>query len=467
MNERLGNRFDQASNHFAKYRCFILRNSNIYRNLIIASLINGNYFELDSAGLRDWHLADIDVWYNTSDGSIYSWNTHFSNQSNAFDSILNQSEKFGVQCQSLFNTEEDSTKRLIQLHEITDRVFTNKKFKNYLDKFILIKLNKIYDEKNWHQIIQWIVFDEWPPSGGMSGSTGPGISYTNRFASYDDYDNRKYHLYQTLLITDKNIVDTLLMNEWQSAFLDKEKYYLEPPKFSIASLGFNIGIDNILLIVAPILFFFQALFFLYWLKERQLLSNNDIQQPFLFPDFNIAGSPFSIKDFNRSLTYFLTNLFWTIFLLLPIIILFFGFLTRYDIVSVKSYPNDTDSFLKNMLWYRTTDLASISIDIITLLSLAFSFIIILFITKKSDSETEIKFPSQKFNKWLISFLFVFSVLLSLLLKIKFDYSETIFFIIIQWCIWIYFAIVSVLNKAAFAFIICFSALAVNLLLLFN
>lgn len=268
--QRLQYLFDDTSNQLAKYRSFKLKNANFYRNLLIAAATKGDYFEMDSAGIVEWRVNDTELWYDIDDGEIYG----FKNNSETFDSLFKQSEKFGIQCKKLFSQVNDDNERLIELENVADSLFTNEKFKNYLHKYILKKINNIDDTTNWHQIIQWIVYGTWKSSDGAIGGGGMGISYASRFSSYDSYFEKKYHLYQTLLLTDKDSIDNLLKKEWGKAYLAKENYFFDKPKFSIPSIGFKVGIDDILLVVGPLLFFFQVLFMLYWLKEQQLLLTN-------------------------------------------------------------------------------------------------------------------------------------------------------------------------------------------------
>ncbi len=476
-NLRLQNLFDNASNHLANYRSFKLKNSNLYSNLIIASVTNGNYSEMDSAGLGEWNFNYIEIQHNISDGEIHGMNTHFSNYSDTLDTIIYQAEKFGIQCEHIFSQENDNSKRLRELNNIADAIFTNKKLKKYLHKYILKKLNNIYDSNNWHQIIRWIVYGEWPASVGMGAGLGPGISYTNRFPSYDNYSEKEYHLYQTLLITDKNSIGILLRKEWENAYLKKENYHLDIPKFSIAGLGFKVGIGDILLVVGPILFFFQVLFMLYWFKEQQLLLTNNYEQEFVFPDFNINGSPFSTKNTSQSVPYFFTNFIWALFLILPILILFFGFLTRYDVVSIKLYPNNSDSLLRNLLFYRTTDTISILVDLINLVCLTLSIVVTLFITKKDSCKNEIKYYAKNMLAITILLLLISSIFLYFSFKLDFGFSEYYGFpqylkvkvayslIVIQWLVWIYFTIISLINKSTFVLKICMGAIIINLFLL--
>lgn len=477
-NNKLNNLEIIASNHLAKYRCFKLQNSNIYRNLIIASINRGNPFSLDSAGIENWRNLNVDLNYDPITGEINSWNTHFANQSEAFDSILRESEMFGSKCEELFSTVSDSSKRLLELGSIVDSFFTNNSVKFYLRKYIIKDLNQIYTSAKWHRIISWIIYEDWPATGGGFGISGPVISYTSRFDDYSSIESKKYHLYlQLLLMTDKDSVEVLLKNEWENSFLNKEKHHLETPKLSIASIGFNIGIDDVLLAVGPVLLFFQILFLIYWQKEKQILVlNKTIEQEFVFPDFKITGGPFSREKYKSSISNFFTNLIWSIFLILPLAILFFGFISRYDIVSIERYPHDPDSLLKTILEYKSTDNISILIDALNLVCLFISITIILFITKRSDFEHEIKYPLK--NKPFISaipFLLI-SLIVYFLLKlsnnlpeysfpVSFQNTIIYFLMVLQFIIWIYFAAISLLNKSLFILKTCIAAIVINLLFL--
>lgn len=477
--ETLQNSYKNASNYLAKYRCYKLKNSNFYRNLIVASITSGKFSIMDSTLFLDWRFSNFDVWFDLTDGEIHSWRARSSSYSALFDSIFSPSKEFGIQCEKLFFEENDTILRLRELNRITDSIFTNEKINSYLHKYILRDLNNINDPKNWPQIIRWIVLGEWPYFSDGGFSLDSGISYTNRFKRNEDYNEVNYHLCETLSITDSNLVETLLRTEWENTYLEYENYSIDTPKMNFANIGISIGIDDILLVVGPLLFFFQALFMLYWNKEKQFLLNKGYQQEFIFPDFNVSGSPFPTTNARKSFQYYFTNINWTLFLILPSLILLFGFLTRYDIASLKNYHIDTSSSLRRLLSSRANDIPSIFIDLINLVCLSLNILIVLLITKQDIYENKIKIPFEK-KTTITALLFIaISLVIYFILNSTHIFDKevvvfyqspertiTYFLFVVQLLIWIYFAVLSIINKSIFVFRICIGAIIFNLSLWF-
>lgn len=248
-------------------------------------------------------------------------------------------------------------------------------------KPILPPLSQIDSPDEWSAIVNWLVYAVWPPHGGMSGFN-PGervVSYAERVApGVDprmDRDRDSHALYWSLRYT-KGLpeADELLRIRWARANDDMHRASPIRSQLSLPGIGASsLRIEDLLTSTAPVLLFFQTLFWIYW--ERRVQKTQTGDRLFLFPAFQCPDDPLAPPT-PHSLTEAAQRAIWLLFLILPTLILTMGVLNRYDVVRILDYGGWITLLIAN----RSYDGLSLSIDAITVACLALSVEIVASIT---------------------------------------------------------------------------------------
>jgi hypothetical protein len=361
-----------------------------------------------------------------------------------------------------------------------DSIFSNKKISKLLDKdcnLRLVKLMKNPDDPDVKYIfLNYILTGSswgYPQGGTHSPRTN---SYTENYKSDISLITEGQFYYAFLGNQNMDKVKEFLLNDLSASYDELIKYKSTEKKLSTNIIGVNIDFNYIFLFSGLVLFFFLTLFYIYHKIESKKIDEDELNAEYLFPNFGIRTSPFqslfppkkNVLNFN----YYFTNSVWFIFLLLPIIILFIGYVFRYNL------QIDLSSSDYNVLLYeKQSDVISFFGDLINLVALFFSVWIFIDLTLLNDKKNR-PIEKIKLNIWLFILSIVVFIILSYfnILPNYSYYSEysgigflailSNYLFLVQILVWFILCYYSMINTSFFGIILSIIAIYINLILLF-
>jgi hypothetical protein len=201
------------------------------------------------------------------------------------------------------------------------------------------------------------------------------------------------------------------------------------------------------------------LFYIYFKQEKEysLKKNTTSFYSFNFPNFGNYSTPFLNSKKQSFLEFSITNIIWLLFLLLPIIILFLGYIFRYNFIQYFEHSIYFENFIDLILKGKSEDFLSILVDVSHLIAMFFLVSSIIEITSSGNLNL-----MKNFKMSPLLLLFIFSIILFLTLtffkiipslsyyyKFSDGFNFNKFFLsylfVSNFCLWIYFLFKSI-NK---------------------
>ncbi|MEM7087805.1 MAG: hypothetical protein AAF489_16605, partial [Bacteroidota bacterium] len=362
-----------------------------------------------------------------------------------------------------------------------DSIFDRPDISKLLNEKWVRRLVRLMTNPNDQQIKEHFLYYiiEGDSHGFPDGTSGGYIKNSFLKSYKTDIDIITEGQFYNSFLGSKNIKEFrgFLENDLTKAFEKLKNFKSIEKKMSTSIIGVKLEFNYIFLLSGLVLFFFNTLFYLYRNIESDKISEGIIQEQFLFPSFSIKGSPFSNPisktDSNSILNYYFTNTTWLIFLLLPIIILFIGYIFRYDLSNAFSREINAD----NLMYDKSSDIISFFADLVNLIALLYSVWIVIRLTPFIENPGS--FNKFNFNWHHMLFLIILFAILSYfnILPSYHYYSSYYgldiiailanFIYLIQILSWFYFVYFSIKNYSLLGGIISIIAIIINLDLLFG
>lgn len=265
------------------------------------------------------------------------------------------------------------------LDMMVGQCFRGKQVVNLLKKPQVIQGITRFDDADYKpERLQWIMLGSWPKVdwGFMVG--GEGTSFGPRF-NLRNYNNLQLRLlYRHLAATsDAKQMEAALSSEVENAYKAalQSRDQSSSPSLSVPGLGSPMKADDILVILGPLIFLFQASFYLNWRQEEALAQRaleEERQALSRFPRFSSPADPFAQQHDPLAVDDICARLLWLSFLTLPILVLTVGTLFRYDLQILLSPPHDDMSWMSRLHLIRSPDWVSWLLDLANLGALYFS-----------------------------------------------------------------------------------------------
>jgi hypothetical protein len=343
------------------------------------------------------------------DGALYAYHSPVDGQ--LFSDLARSSEAFGVEAAQIIAEEKTVEGRQSRLINAVIRTVTNIEAQQYLTKSPVSLLAHIDEPGEWTRYTNaaWIVQGEWPPIGGSSGSTGPGTTYLNRFLVPSDADSREFFLYQVVAghSPDLSFIENEIEGVWRAAYARWQETPTIDPAIGVPTAGASLRATDIVMLGGPVLTLVYGFFAMFWLRywATSSLRGTGIT-PYVFP---IYGGPIDPTTASRPRTLIdiLERAVWLAFLLLPIIVLSFAILTRYDVGVFSSRgPSAALPWVARLMSERNHSDTSKFLDAMNVASLLLALIVLGRIaaigSTWSASET-VSRAARSFAPWVVSF----------------------------------------------------------------
>ena len=290
-------------------------------------------------------------------------------------------------------------------------VFSGDRFFPKLDTHTLWRMSTIDGPEEWDGLARWLVFSEWPPISKIeSDSPGRTISYFDRFPGEWNLSDEKWHDYYQLLAVGSSQSETVLMASWSKAHENAMSASSTSSVVHVPGTELTLNVADLLMLSGPILVFCQCLFLIFKRREmRETATLPASDRPFIFPQFSSPNDPCS-APIPTAFEECAQRVIWLLFLVLPTIILGFGVLTRFDIVTAGETSRNLP-WLQSLLEERRSDFASNALDLVNLACFGISFWILLEITCLKIQSNIRPMLAAKFGLIAIIVLLVLNVVL--------------------------------------------------------
>lgn len=398
----------------------------------------------------------------------------------SIDTIIENCESFASELNQFINDEKIDFKTASKISkQKLDSIFKFKKISDFLDNEWMDDLLKLVKNPNDKEInyrfIDYILTGHHYGYPDMIGGSRPRNFYTNSNDSKIRDDTKGHFLLAYL--RDLNLIDfkEFLREDLKISYNQLKKFKEQDKRLNTSVVGINIDFNYIFILSGLVIFFFYTLFFLYHRLELESIAKDSTKNEYLFPNFGIIGCPFLKLDsepIKNRFNHIFTHGVWLIFLITPIIILFVGYLFRYNLTDVL---ND-DFLISNLAYDKSEDIISFFGDLVNLVALLFSFWMFIQLTKLNNESPRKKIPKIRAYYILIiiiifGILSYFDIIPSHMIYSEYDGVDIIalcsnFIFYLQILAWIIFIYYSIMKSSLLGVLLSFIAVIININLLF-
>ncbi|WP_299217234.1 hypothetical protein [uncultured Dokdonia sp.] len=398
----------------------------------------------------------------------------------SINTIIENCESFASELNLLIDYENIDFKTASEISkQKLDSIFKFKKISDILDNEWVESLLKLVKNPNDKEInyrfIDYILTGHHLGYPDGIGGFRPRNFYINNNNS-EIRDDTKGHFLSAYL-RNLNLIDfkEFLREDLKISYDQLKKFKEQDKRLNTSIVGINIDFNYIFILSGLVIFFFYTLFFVYHRLELESIAKDSTKNEYLFPNFGIIGCPFlklNPDPIKNRFNHIFTHSVWLIFLITPIIILFIGYLFRYNLIEVL---ND-DFLISNLTYDKSEDITSFFGDLVNLTALFFSFWMFIQLTKANIESSMKEIPKIRAYYALIiiiifGILSYFNIIPSYMIYSEYDgvdiialFSNFIFYLqILAWIIFVYYSIMKSSLLGAFLSII---ALIINISLLF-
>jgi hypothetical protein len=318
----------------------------------------------------------------------------------ALDGPLAGVRAFGEAAASIFSRSKDSDSRRRLLASAVDKNFGSDAARELRGFGVVQAMSTIEQSEEWPGVVEWIVFSAWP-GGGVGSNPNPRlVTYGQRFGPAPSTVDREFRLSDLLIVTGRLKAESVLQSEWERASSLYEEATALVPRVAVPGAGLSLPVDDLLMLVAPVLIFFQALYLVFWERQNAVRSKaaaggraESEYAVFGFPVFGCANDPLT-RTPSSGLSESIQRSVYLVFLALPTLILLVGVLTRFDLVTPAENLDLGAAYLKQnygglgiglLCARRGGDLLSRCLDLLCLGCLALSLLIITRITMETTT----------------------------------------------------------------------------------
>jgi hypothetical protein len=381
-------RYDGAEQMLGRLRAYQSRNASFFEDL--------TWCAIASFGSK------VEIRHSLLDGSGFGYHVSGDAPKELTEYVfLDAVRQFGSNAAVIVSTSRTPEQRFEQLASaLTNafaktniqkaarvRVFGGPIFYRGLGTNALWRMSHIDQRAEWGGIAAWLAFSEWPPipSEG-TGNAGRGISYTDRFPEkWSSYDEECYN-YDLLLAADPAQAESILAGNWAKARESALSPVSPQAQLSMPGTQLALNVPDLLMVSGPIVVFCQCLFLIFRKQEkREFDALPAAELSFAFPQFSCPDEPLTAPT-PSSVAEFAERAIWLLFLVLPPLLLAFGVLTRFDVITAGETLMGVP-WLQSLLLARTPDVASALLDVLNLCCFGVSFWVLLEIARPSGHKS--------------------------------------------------------------------------------
>jgi|GEM_PF-4819341 hypothetical protein len=248
-----------------------------------------------------------------------------------------------------------------------------------LDDYLPI-LRRPHSPKYWPYFCKWIVYDHLDIGGVVSGfASEPQIVSYAAFTPYENTEERRVLLgfWYDRISMSKTLPDVinLLHKEWEEIRGHTRSTRHQSPILQFAKTGIALDAGDFLIFTPLLLFIPLLYFYVSWINvvescEVAMLRRTTSLYPFIPLASNRSYSIFHSNKFNLVSFYTLISL--------PVVLLFVGIVTRYNIIHCFSLDSHRFFFA------HSADILSVSVDLLSLSCFIASCIFSVKMTAKSN-----------------------------------------------------------------------------------
>lgn len=349
--------FEAARNRLARFRSYRAKTPDFYRALVIASLTPTlSLLNSSSNPNRKKQQEAVRARISLQDGTLTPQSIA-DLLSDKFNSGVREIDYplLGTKIQDIISQTGDVEHRHNRLRKLFEEMFTsdqNKRFSNDL----FTGLSKVDSQQEWPKIAEWIVFGVWHPPTGGAGTRAEEdlVSYRQRYRVGWTVGDELSFIWNVLAINDPEAGERFLYSDWLDRRTQLAKETTNPAVMAVPGLGTPMATSDLLFVFAPILAALEAVYVMVRIRRRTINTGN---LPFGFPQFHSESDP--LRSFaSCNVNDLIARAVWSLFLLLPIVVVTAGILFRYDIATIVSLPGRSEPVLATALRFRQNEFLS-------------------------------------------------------------------------------------------------------------